>query len=129
MSTAKIPGQAQPQQRGVFTRASSGLVRQVKTVDVMFYGWEQIGIAYIIFIVFAWQFYPGANLELATLFATVTGVLLAICYAFVSVVYPRSGGDYVAVSRALNPGLGMVLVHVSCILANLLYRRQRRLRA
>ena len=109
MSTAKIPGQAPPQQRGVFTRASSGLVRQVKTVDVMFYGWEQIGIAYIIFIVFAWQFYPGANLALATLFATVTGMLLAICYAFVSVVYPRSGGDYVAVSRAINPGLGMVL--------------------
>jgi amino acid transporter len=75
----------------------------------MFYGWEQIGIAYIIFIVFAWQFYPGANLALATLIATVTGIFLAICYAFVSVVYPRSGGDYVASSRALTPAVGMVL--------------------
>lgn len=109
MSSSKISGSPLPEQQGVFTRASSGLVRQVRTVDIMFYGWEQIGIAYIIFIVAAWQFYPGANLELATLFATVTGVLLAICYAFVSVVYPRSGGDYVAVSRALTPGLGMVL--------------------
>src|SRR5579859_2974594 len=98
MSSQRTSGSGMPTQHGVFTRASSGLVRQVKTVDVMFYGWEQIGIAYIIFIVFAWQFYPGANLALATLFATVTGIFLAICYAFVSVVYPRSGGDYVASS-------------------------------
>lgn len=109
MSSQRTSGSGLPTQHGVFTRASSGLVRQVKTVDVMFYGWEQIGIAYIIFIVFAWQFYPGANLALATLIATVTGIFLAICYAFVSVVYPRSGGDYVASSRALTPAIGMVL--------------------
>jgi amino acid transporter len=109
MASQRTSGPDLPIQHGVFTRASSGLVRQVKTVDVMFYGWEQIGIAYIIFIVFAWQFYPGANLALATLIATVTGIFLAICYSFVSVVYPRSGGDYVASSRALTPAVGMVL--------------------
>lgn len=98
-----------PSQHGVFTRASSGLVRQVRTIDIMFYGWEQIGIAYVIFIVFAWQFYPGANLALSVVFATVTGIFLALCYAFVSVVYPRSGGDYVAMSRGLSPGIAMVM--------------------
>ena len=98
-----------PTQHGVFTRASSGLVRQVRTVDVMFYGWEQIGIAYIIFIVFAWQFYPGANLALSVVIATVSGIFLALCYALVSVVYPRSGGDYVAMRRGLSPGIAMVM--------------------
>jgi amino acid transporter len=98
-----------PSQHGVFTRASSGLVRQVRTIDIMFYGWEQIGIAYVIFIVFAWQFYPGANLALSVVLATVSGIFLAMCYAFVSVIYPRSGGDYVAMSRGLTPGLAMVL--------------------
>src|SRR5882757_10125095 len=44
-----------PSAPGVFTRASSGLVRQVRTDDVMFYGWQQIALGYIIFIVAAWQ--------------------------------------------------------------------------
>ncbi|HEV7418697.1 MAG TPA: hypothetical protein VGO30_02500, partial [Mycobacterium sp.] len=54
-----------PTTAGVFTRASSGLVRQVRTDDVMFYGWQQIALGYIIFIVAAWQFYQGASMELA----------------------------------------------------------------
>ena len=96
-----------PAPTGLFTRASSGLVRQVRTDDVMFYGWQQIALGYIIFIVAAWQFYPGANMELATLIATVTGVVMAICYSLLSVVYPRSGGDYVFMSRILHPSVGL----------------------
>jgi hypothetical protein len=68
-----------PTATGVFTRASSGLVRQVRTDDVMFYGWQQIALGYIIFIVAAWQFYPGASMELATLIATVAGLFIAGC--------------------------------------------------
>jgi amino acid transporter len=98
-----------PNTSGVFTRASSGLVRQVRTDDVMFYGWQQIALGYIIFIVAAWQFYPGASMELATLLATVVGLLIAGCYALLSMVYPRSGGDYVFMSRILHPMAGMVL--------------------
>jgi amino acid transporter len=92
---------------GVFTRASSGLVRQVRTDDVMFYGWQQIALGYIIFIVAAWQFYPGASMELATLIATVTGLFIAMCYSLLSVVYPRSGGDYVFMSRIISPSVGL----------------------
>ena len=53
-------------QPGVFTRASSGLVRQVGTLDTAFYGMMQIGIPYIIFIIAAWVSYPGSSMELAT---------------------------------------------------------------
>src|SRR5258708_16783562 len=98
-----------PSARGVFTRASSGLVRQVRTDDVMFYGWQQIALGYIIFIVAAWQFYPGASMELATLIATVAGLFIAGCYGLLSMVYPRSGGDYVFMSRILHPVAGIVL--------------------
>jgi amino acid transporter len=98
-----------PTSSGLFTRASSGLVRQVRTDDVMFYGWQQIALGYIIFIVAAWQFYPGANMELATLIATVVGLFIAGCYALLSMVYPRSGGDYVFMSRILHPMAGLVL--------------------
>src|SRR3954469_21743701 len=98
-----------PSAPGVFTRASSGLVRQVRTDDVMFYGWQQIALGYIIFIVAAWQFYPGASMELATLIATVAGLFIAGCYGLLSMVYPRSGGDYVFMSRILHPVAGIVL--------------------
>ena len=59
-----------PTQTGVFTRASSGLVRQVKTVDVMSYSIQQIALSYIVFIVLVWGFYPGASMPLASLIAT-----------------------------------------------------------
>jgi amino acid transporter len=110
MNSLSASKQKTPSQAGVFTRASSGLVRQVRTQDVMFYGWQQIALGYIIiFIVAAWQFYPGASMELGVLLATIAGVLLAVCYAFLSVVYPRSGGDYVFMSRILHPAAGLVL--------------------
>jgi amino acid transporter len=75
----------------------------------MFYGWQQIALGYIIFIVSAWMFYPGASMELATLIATVAGLFIAGCYALLSMVYPRSGGDYVFMSRILHPVAGIAL--------------------
>ena len=72
----------------------------------MFYGWQQIALGYIIFIVFAWQFYPGASMEGAAIIATIGGVFLATCYALLTITYPRSGGDYVFMSRILHPSIG-----------------------
>ncbi|HEX4586863.1 MAG TPA: APC family permease [Mycobacterium sp.] len=109
MTAAPTVKSGVPTTTGIFTRASSGLVRQVRTDDVMFYGWQQIALGYIIFIVAAWQFYPGASMELATLIATVAGLFIAGCYALLSMVYPRSGGDYVFMSRILHPVVGIVL--------------------
>jgi amino acid transporter len=104
-STTTLP----PAPAGAFGRASSGLVRQVRTDDVMYYGWQQIGLGYIIFIVAAWNLYPGANMELATIIAAVAGVIMGVAYAMLSRVYPRSGGDYVFMSRILSAPLGLTL--------------------
>ena len=98
-----------PTTAGVFTRASSGLVRQVKTQDVMYYGVQQIALSYIVFIVLAWGFYPGASMPLAALIATVAGVAMGICYAMFATLYPRSGGEYVYLSRTLAPVVGFVV--------------------
>jgi amino acid transporter len=98
-----------PTPSGVFTRASSGLVRQVRTDDVMYYGWQQIALSYLIFIVLAWGFYPGASMELATVLATVGGVMMGICYALLATVYPRSGGEYVFISRVIHPAVGFAV--------------------
>src|SRR5487761_186856 len=97
---------AMPAPAGVFTRASSGLVRQVKAQDVMFYGWQQIALSYLVFIVLAWSAYPGASMEWGTVIATVGGLALGTCYALLSAVYPRSGGEYVFISRIIHPVVG-----------------------
>ncbi|MGH9044474.1 MAG: amino acid permease [Acidimicrobiales bacterium] len=93
---------------GVFTRASSGLVRQVGGGDVLFYGWGQITLGFIIFTIAAWQFYPGASMELAVALAVVGGVAMGVVYTFLTTIYPRSGGEYVFLSRAIHPLMGFV---------------------
>jgi amino acid transporter len=97
---------AMPAPSGVFTRASSGLVRQVKAQDVMYYGWQQIALSYLVFIVLAWSAYPGASMEWGTVIATAGGLALGTCYALLSAVYPRSGGEYVFISRIIHPAVG-----------------------
>jgi len=94
---------------GVFTRASSGLVRQVGTLDTAFYGMMQIGIPYVIFIIASWVAYPGSSMELATAITIVGSVCLGITYALYSAVYPRSGGEYVFLSRTIHPAYGFVV--------------------
>jgi amino acid transporter len=98
-----------PEARGVFTRASSGLVRQVKTADVLYYGVQQIALSYIVFIVLAWGFYPGASMPLAALIATIAGLAMGVCYAMFATLYPRSGGEYVYLSRTLAPVVGFAV--------------------
>jgi amino acid transporter len=98
-----------PTVTGVFTRASSGLVRQVRTQDVMFYGVSQIALSYIVFIVLAWGLYPGASMPLASLIATIGGLAMGVCYAMFATLYPRTGGEYVYLSRTLSPVIGFMV--------------------
>ncbi|MBI2238205.1 MAG: APC family permease [Actinobacteria bacterium] len=98
-----------PTPEGVFTRASSGLVRQVRTDDVFWFGWQTIALSYIVFTILAWGAYPGASMELASLLAMIGGIAIASCYALLATVYPRSGAEYVFLSRSLNPAAGFAL--------------------
>src|SRR5581483_9409472 len=94
---------------GVFTRQSSGLVRAVGAVDTLFYCYFQIAIGFMALIINGWHFWPGASMELATLIVVIGGVCLAIVYGLLSGVYPRSGGEYVFVSRLVHPTLGFMV--------------------
>lgn len=98
-----------PTTKGVFTRASSGLVRQVKTTDVFYFGFTTIALSYIVFTIASWAGYPGASMELATLIAIVGAVGIGATYALFSAMYPRSGGEYVFLSRTLHPIVGFAL--------------------
>jgi amino acid transporter len=94
---------------GVFTRASSGLVRSVGTTDAVYYGVMAITVAYVVFIVAALPAYPGASMEWSTLITMVGSICLGLVYALLAAVYPRSGGEYVFLSRTVHPLVGFVI--------------------
>ena len=52
---------------------------------------------------------PGANLYLAVLLAFVGILPLNLLYVRLAVAFPRSGGDYVSISRTLSPALGFAV--------------------
>jgi amino acid transporter len=107
MSTSG-PSPAPPSAAGTFTRKSSGLVRQVGTGDTFFYGMMQVAVAYVVFTIAFWVLYPGASMELATIIVLVGAIGLGLVYALFSSVYPRSGGEYVFLSRTTRPAIGFV---------------------
>jgi len=101
LSTEKVGG-------GVFARKSSGLVRTVGTFDIFFYCLAMTALPIGFLNLAALVFYPGASFTGATLIALVGSVLMGVTYALFSAVYPRSGAEYVPLSRALHPLVGFV---------------------
>jgi amino acid transporter len=93
---------------GVFARKSSGLVRTISTFDTFFYCLVQLAIPFVIFNIAVWAFYPGANMEIASLIALAAAVLEGVTYGLFISVYPRSGGEYVPLSRATHPLIGFI---------------------
>ena len=89
-----------------FVRRASGLVREVSAFDVLFYNIGLISIGYALFMFLFWASYPGASLEVAIVISLILAIFQGLTYALLASAYPRSGADYVYVSRILNPALG-----------------------
>jgi len=92
----------------LFQRASSGLVREGGTFDTLIYNIQFItpGLAITIMLLFLPAFYPGLNLYAALLIGVAVCLPTTIVYAMLSATIPRSGADYVWVSRIIHPVLG-----------------------
>jgi amino acid transporter len=106
MSTEK-PSSAQPE---VFVRKASGLVRTASTWDVMAYNinFTSIGLLLIFLLMLGPAFYPGINLVWTTIICVLLILPLSLVFGYLSSTMPRSGGDYVYVSRVLGPAMGMM---------------------
>ncbi len=95
---------------GVFIRRSSGLTRQVSGLDALAYCAMNPGLlyafVYAMFIVPLFAAYGGAYLPLAVL-PVLMMFPIAGLYWYYSVTMPRSGGEYVYISRTLHPALGL----------------------
>lgn len=96
--------------RKVFVRDATGFVRQVSVLDSLFanIGFMSLPLGLLTFIIGP-QLFPGGDLISATVLATALSVCSTVMYMLFTWTMPRSGGDYVWVSRLANPVLGFVI--------------------
>src|SRR6266568_2200220 len=95
-----------------FTRNATGLVREVSMWDALIMNTLGMNVAVgsVLLLQQAPAIFPGGNLVLAVIIGTVImAFTLLWVYSEFSAAMPRSGGDYVFVSRALHPFLGWLL--------------------
>ncbi len=94
-----------------FVRTASGLTREISPLDVFIYNVViiSIGIGNAFVFLFVPAFYPGADMTLSIAIVTVFTLAESIAYAMFAAAMPRTGGDYVYVSRSLHPALGLAL--------------------
>jgi len=91
----------------VFIRKSSGLTRQISARDALMYAAMNPGLLYsLVYIIYAPAFYQGAHMGAAVLWVLLMFPIAGLIWYF-SVSMPRSGGEYVYISRVLHPSLGL----------------------
>ena len=95
---------------GVYARRSTGLVREGSPWSVLIYNinFVSIGLMTLFALALIPAFYPGGNVQLAFLICLIVVLPTSMVFAMFSAAMPRSGGDYVYVSRVLGPAFGMM---------------------
>jgi basic amino acid/polyamine antiporter, APA family len=102
---AKAGGPAQAGE--VFSRRATGLVRLGTPWRILILNFANIGLTYIWFTYWITPgVFPASNLFLSIAVAGVGTSVFAVVLAAFSSSYPRSGGEYVYISRTLHPAAG-----------------------
>lgn len=91
-----------------FERKATGLVRAAGTLDVLVYNinFVSIGLMGVLVFLFSTAFSPGANLYVTSLLTFAAVIPTSLVFAFFAAAMPRSGADYVYVSRTLHQRWG-----------------------
>jgi basic amino acid/polyamine antiporter, APA family len=104
------PGAA-PSQQQLFVRRSTGLVREASALDATIFNAvfsAPVGATLAWGVFFALTAFPGSDLVAATLWSLVLNVPILIMMALLAASMPKTGGDYVWVSRILSPPAAVV---------------------
>ncbi|MGH2594414.1 MAG: amino acid permease [Actinomycetota bacterium] len=100
-----------PGGQGLFVRNATGLVREAGRVDTIFFNWIAaggIGLALVYNVYWALNAFPGVNLIAASLAVVPLAICGVLVFALLAASIPRSGGDYIFVSRIVNPVWGFI---------------------
>ncbi|MBS1881467.1 MAG: APC family permease [Actinobacteria bacterium] len=98
------------QSKALYTRNSSGMVREVSIWDMLAYNASAAGgtgLVLVIGLFFAFAAFPGANLYIALPLTLVTMAGVWITFSLLTATFPRAGGDYLFGSRILHPIAGL----------------------
>jgi|SRR5215203_353171 len=96
---------------GAYARKATGLVREVSPFSTFVFNMATQPTAILIataafFVPLA--YFPGGSIWLGFAMAFVVAIVLCLCYGLFTSAIPRSGGDYVLVSRVTHPVLGVI---------------------
>jgi len=97
--------------RQLFVRRSTGLVREASALDATIMNAvfsAPVGATLAWGVFFALSAFPGADIVTATLWCLVLNVPILIMMALLASSMPKTGGDYVWVSRILSPPAALV---------------------
>lgn len=120
MATAQVrpaaSGAAGPSR--AFSRSASGLIRVAGSWDVFIFnvGLVSVGIAIAFNQYYGPSLYPGAMVWLSTILAAIGMLVAGATFYFWSVIFPRSGGVYVSLSRSTNSALAFVFTVVESMI-------------
>jgi amino acid transporter len=92
----------------VFVRNATGLVREVGAWSSFMAVFGLVTSGVPILMISLLYTAPGANWPLAFLVAFIPTLLMAGLFTIIGASMPRSGGDYIFVTRGLNPFVGFV---------------------
>ncbi len=101
----------------VFVRRASGLVRAWSPLDALIYNMVSCGTwggVMVWILYYSPMLFPGANLPLSLAIAGVGFIPMYFVYSILATAMPRSGGDYVFISRGLHPALSypIMLIYI-----------------
>ncbi len=107
MAEHVAPG-APVEARGLYVRQSSGLIREFRPADVFVFNTLGYALGLVLAVVptFMAGLWPEQNVLLVVGIGTVLTLSNALMYGYLAGIMPRSGGDYVYLSRVVHPSLG-----------------------
>ena len=98
-------------ERQLFVRQSTGLVREASALDATIFNAvfsAPVGATLAWGVFFALSVFQGADLVSATVISFVLNIPVLVMMSLLASSMPRTGGDYVWVSRILSPPLATV---------------------
>jgi basic amino acid/polyamine antiporter, APA family len=96
--------------RGTYARKATGLVREVSPFSTFVFNMagQPTAVFLAISVFFLLGAFPGGSIWLGLAMALVVAIVICVCYGLFTSAIPRSGGDYVLVSRVTHPVIGLV---------------------
>src|SRR5438034_5891649 len=94
----------------LYVRQSSGLVREASVVDAIIFNAvfsAPVGATLAFGIFYALGTSPGADIVQALLIAFIVNIPVCIMMSMMASAMPRTGGDYVWISRILHPAVAV----------------------